>query len=200
MKVSVVPVIVAGGILVGALVNSNLNRKDEREELNSIINKLESDTKAKDNELKSKIDEILNLKKEVDKKEKKVEELEKKLAQKRQKSKQLVASRGQSVDLSSGQKGRYLGVFHATAYDDTPQSQGKWVGQTATGVKPQHGVIAVDPKVIPLGTKLWVEGYGNCIAGDTGGAIKGKRLDLFFSNRQDVMTWGRKNVKVYIRE
>ena len=48
--------------------------------------------------------------------------------------------------------------MEATAYTDDKQSQGKWVGQTATGVKPQIGVVAVDPKIIPLGTRLYVEG------------------------------------------
>ena len=89
-------------------------------------------------------------------------------------------------------------VMNATAYDDSPQSQGKWVGRTATGVKPRRGVVAVDPKVIPLGTKLYVEGYGECVAADTGGAIKGNRIDLFFPTRQEVRNFGRRKVKVYI--
>lgn len=92
---------------------------------------------------------------------------------------------------------KFIGTFEATAYDDSPESQGKWVGQTATGRKPQVGVIAVDPNVIPLGTELFVEGYGKCVAGDTGGAIKGRRLDLFFNTKSEVYNWGRKKVKVY---
>lgn len=94
-------------------------------------------------------------------------------------------------------RGRLLGTFEATAYTDDVQSQGKWVGQTASGMKPQVGVIAVDPKVIPLGTKLYVEGYGNAIAGDTGGVIKGKRLDLFMNTNEECYAWGRKKVKVW---
>lgn len=97
----------------------------------------------------------------------------------------------------SSSRGRLLGTFEATAYTDDVQSQGKWVGQTASGMKPQVGVIAVDPKVIPLGTKLYVEGYGNAIAGDTGGAIKGKRLDLFMNTNEECYAWGRKKVKVW---
>ena len=89
--------------------------------------------------------------------------------------------------------------MEATAYTDDITSQGKWVGQTATGMKPQVGVVAVDPKVIPLGTKLYVEGYGEAIAGDTGGAIKGNRIDLFMATRGQAMKYGRrKNVKVRI--
>ena len=97
----------------------------------------------------------------------------------------------------SSSRGRLLGTFEATAYTDDVESQGKWVGQTASGMKPQVGVIAVDPKVIPLGTKLYVEGYGNAIAGDTGGVIKGKRLDLFMNTNEECYAWGRKKVKVW---
>lgn len=92
---------------------------------------------------------------------------------------------------------KLLGSFEATAYTDDVESQGKWVGQTATGRKPQVGVIAVDPKVIPLETELYVEGYGYCVAGDVGGAIKGDRLDLFMDTRDECYTWGRKDVRVW---
>ena len=59
-------------------------------------------------------------------------------------------------------------------------------------------MIAVDPSVIPLGSKVWVEGYGNAIAGDTGGAIKGNKIDLFMANKSDALSFGRKQVKVRI--
>ncbi|MGM0899380.1 MAG: ubiquitin-like domain-containing protein [Bacillota bacterium] len=75
-------------------------------------------------------------------------------------------------------------------------------GITATGINlkanPGLKVIAVDPSVIPLGSKVWVEGYGNAIAGDTGGAIKGNKIDLFMPNRSDAIAFGRKQVKVKI--
>ena len=90
-----------------------------------------------------------------------------------------------------------IGTFEATAYTDNVQSQGKWVGQTATGRKPQVGVIAVDPKVIPLNTKLYVEGYGEAVAGDVGGAIKGKRVDLFHNTQSECKSFGRRKVKIW---
>ncbi len=90
--------------------------------------------------------------------------------------------------------------MEATAYTDDIASQGKWLGQTATGVKPEKGVVAVDPKVIPLGTKLYITGYGKAIAGDTGGAIKGNKIDLFLPNRGDCMRFGRQKVKVRVVE
>ncbi|KZE39942.1 peptidoglycan-binding protein [Bhargavaea cecembensis] len=75
-------------------------------------------------------------------------------------------------------------------------------GITATGIdlkaNPNQKVIAVDPKVIPLGTKVWVEGYGEAIAGDTGGAIKGNRIDVFIPNKSRALQWGSKTVTVKI--
>ncbi|AUD15379.1 hypothetical protein CXF77_04805 [Planococcus sp. MB-3u-09] len=75
-------------------------------------------------------------------------------------------------------------------------------GITRTGINlkknPGLKVIAVDPKVIPLGSKVWVEGYGTAIAGDTGGAIKGKKIDVFIPTQSQALKWGRKNVKVKI--
>ncbi len=69
---------------------------------------------------------------------------------------------------------------------------------TCTGIYPSRGTVAVDPQVIPLGTKLYIEGYGYGVAQDTGGMIKGNSIDLFFESRAQALKWGRKSVKVYI--
>jgi len=69
---------------------------------------------------------------------------------------------------------------------------------TATGTVPAKGTVAVDPRVIPLGTRLYIEGYGFGVARDTGGEIKGNRLDVFFETREKALKWGRKEVKVTI--
>ena len=69
-------------------------------------------------------------------------------------------------------------------------------GITASGEKVRPGVIAVDPNVIPLGTKIWVEGYGEAEALDTGGAIKGKIIDVYFPSHQQALEWGRKQVTI----
>lgn len=75
-------------------------------------------------------------------------------------------------------------------------------GITATGINlkanPGMKVIAVDPKVIPLGSKVWVEGYGYAIAGDTGGAIKGNKIDVFVASKSDAYAWGRKKVRIKV--
>ena len=146
---------------------------------------------------------------EIDKKDEKINELSDKIVflleqvkklenEKKELTKPTKYTSNKNPTRGQDDKMHYIGIFEATAYDDSPESQGKWVGQTATGRKPQVGVIAVDPKVIPLGTELFVEGYGKCVAGDTGGAIKGRRLDLFFNTKSEVYNWGRKKVKVYI--
>lgn len=75
-------------------------------------------------------------------------------------------------------------------------------GVTANGTdlraNPGLKVIAVDPRVIPLGTKVWVEGYGTAIAADTGGAIKGNKIDVFIPSQEGALAWGRKTVTVKI--
>lgn len=69
---------------------------------------------------------------------------------------------------------------------------------TATGKPPAVGLVAVDPSVIPLGSRLYVEGYGYAQAADTGGSIKGDRIDLFMEEANQCIKWGRRMVKVYI--
>jgi len=81
--------------------------------------------------------------------------------------------------------------MEATAYTHTGNT-------TFTGVYPKAGTIAVDPRVIPLGTKLWIDGYGYGIAEDTGKAIKGEIIDLFMETKEECFRWGRRDVNVYI--
>lgn len=75
-------------------------------------------------------------------------------------------------------------------------------GITKTGINlkknPNLKVISVDPRVIKLGTKVYVEGYGYAIAGDTGSAIKGNKIDVFMPNKTSALRWGRKTVKIKI--
>ncbi len=82
----------------------------------------------------------------------------------------------------------------ATAY--TAQCGG-CSGYTAGGYHAGHGIVAVDPRVIPLGSKLYIPGYGFAVAGDTGGAIVGHRIDLGFDTLADALSFGRRAVKVF---
>lgn len=95
------------------------------------------------------------------------------------------------VQASRNLQGKRTLFVEATAYTHTGN-------RTATGIEPYHGVVAVDPKVIPLGTKLFVEGYGYGEALDIGGSIKGNRIDLFFETKAECLNWGRRDVQVYI--
>ena len=86
----------------------------------------------------------------------------------------------------------------ATAYGPGPLDNGKWNDLTYMGGKVKKGVVAVDPNVIPMGSKLWIEGYGEAIAEDQGSAIKGNRIDLAFNTRQQALDYGIQKVKVYV--
>jgi 3D (Asp-Asp-Asp) domain-containing protein len=69
-------------------------------------------------------------------------------------------------------------------------------GRTATGMPVGFGVVAVDPAVIPLGTSMTVPGYGEGVAADTGSAVTGNTIDLWFPTLADAMAWGRRTVTI----
>lgn len=71
-------------------------------------------------------------------------------------------------------------------------------GITASGRPAGHGIVAVDPSIIPLGTRMYIPGYGEAVAGDTGGAIHGNRIDLGFNSYADAISFGRRAVTVYL--
>ncbi len=108
-------------------------------------------------------------------------------------SSSIIASRGGSVPSNLSYSKAF--TVEATAY--------ALDGITATGTVPKRveggwSTIAVDPRVIPYGTKVYVENYGYAIAEDTGGAIKGNRVDLYMNSVQAARNWGRRNVTIYI--
>ncbi len=114
------------------------------------------------------------------------------------KPKASVATLSTSTDSSNHSGGKTLNM-KASAF--TASCSG-CSGYTATGINlksnPSKKVIAVDPNVIPLGTRVWVEGYGEAIAGDTGGHIKGSRIDIHVPNKSQAYQWGVRNVQVKI--
>jgi 3D (Asp-Asp-Asp) domain-containing protein len=73
-------------------------------------------------------------------------------------------------------------------------------GVTASGRLVQPGIASVDPTVIPLGTNLYVEGYGFSVAADVGSAIKGHKIDLFHYELEDALRFGRRDLMVYVLE
>jgi len=87
----------------------------------------------------------------------------------------------------------------ATAYDGCYECNKPYYGLPSyIGLPLKRGIVAVDPRVIPMGTRLYVEGYGEAIAADQGNAIKGNRIDLFFDTHQQALNYGMKTVKVTI--
>jgi 3D (Asp-Asp-Asp) domain-containing protein len=69
-------------------------------------------------------------------------------------------------------------------------------GRTATGVSVGYGIVAVDPSVIPLGTMMTIPGYGEGVAADTGGAVAGARIDVWFPTRAEALAWGTRTVSI----
>lgn len=102
------------------------------------------------------------------------------------------ASRGSSSRSFTRAK---VKTMRASAY--TPMC-GSGTGRTANGMRAGFGHVAVDRRVIPLGTLLFVEGYGFAIASDTGGAIRGNKIDLCVPTRRDALAFGRRTVTVHV--
>lgn len=90
-------------------------------------------------------------------------------------------------------------IMIATAYTKSIE-EGTHKGITRSGTQVSRGTVAVDPRVIPLGTKLYVENYGHAVALDTGGAIKENRIDLYMETKNEAFEFGRKEVRVWIIE
>lgn len=104
--------------------------------------------------------------------------------------------REEQIETSRGMT-RYNAVYtmEATAYLPT---DGGGNGITASGMEARYGVVAVDTDVIPLGTRLYIPGYGEAIAADTGGAINGHSIDLCMESYSECMEFGRRDVTVYV--
>jgi N-acetylmuramoyl-L-alanine amidase len=130
----------------------------------------------------------------------KQEETQKQEAPVQQESKQEAEpAKEETAAASTNQEATKELTVSATAY--TGQCNG-CSGVTATGIdlnaNPNAKVIAVDPSVIPLGSRVWVEGYGEAVAGDTGGAIQGNKIDVHVPDKGTALNWGRKSVTVKV--
>ncbi len=107
------------------------------------------------------------------------------------------AGREDTVNVSRGSN-RVISMV-ATGYTDAPEENWPYAGAPSyIGLPLARGIVAVDPNVIPMGTKLYIEGYGEGIAADQGGAIKGNRIDLFFDTKKEAYNWGMRSVNVTI--
>ena len=172
-----------------------------------ITKKDDSLSKGKENIVKEGKDGLISKKYEVIKengKEVKRKLLSEKVVNKKQDkvitvgTKTTVAQASRGVSNVNSTSGKEIYVS-STAY--TASCKG-CSGVTSTGVdlksNPDAKIIAVDPSVIPMGSKVYVEGYGYAVAADKGGAIKGNRIDVFFSSKNDAYRWGVKKVKIRV--
>ncbi len=89
----------------------------------------------------------------------------------------------------------WVTTMNATAYHP---KDGDGAGITATGTKAGYGTVAVDPRVIPLGSKVYIPEYGNAVAADTGGAIIGNKIDLCMESYEECYQFGRRDIQVFI--
>lgn len=117
---------------------------------------------------------------------------------KKPESKIIVRGISQSVKTPEGYK-RYKKkmVVESSAYTI---HCGSGTGLTSIGLVPYEGIVAVDPRVIPYYTKMYIPGYGIAMAGDTGGAIVGNKIDVFMNDWHKAIQWGRRHVEIYILE
>ncbi|MGN4543678.1 3D domain-containing protein, partial [Bacillus cereus group sp. MYBK95-2] len=142
------------------------------------------------------------------KEEEKVREIAKAKAKEEEKAREIAKAkeeeRAKEASKNNIQSAKRELTVVATAYTADPSENGTYGGRVLTAMghdlteNPNMRIIAVDPKVIPLGSKVWVEGYGEAIAGDTGSAIKGNRIDVLMGSKSKAMNWGRQTVKVKI--
>jgi 3D (Asp-Asp-Asp) domain-containing protein len=189
------------GSLIDQQREQLVNQNKQLQELNDKVDSLSGElTKEKKAHIESK--ETFKQQKEA--LDNKIDKLEDELAFKRAKAKQaaVAAASTTSSELPSRgtpSAGRTVTV-QATGY--IAMCKEGCTGITATGLNlkanPHAKVIAVDPNVIPLGTKVYVPGYGYAVAADTGGAIDGWKIDVHFPTESAARQWGRKTIQIKI--
>ena len=150
-------------------------------------------------EIQKEVEKILNIQKEQEEKREKQAKTNKSSDKGSVKSRTQTQSKpaSQPKPAVTNQNSGKTMTMKATAYSTAQPGLGRYTAN-GTDLHTNPRVIAVDPRIIPLGTKVSVEGYGTYIAADTGGAIKGNRIDIHFSTVQECINFGRKSVKITI--
>jgi 3D (Asp-Asp-Asp) domain-containing protein/peptidoglycan hydrolase CwlO-like protein len=202
-------------------VSEMLDRNDMLNKVARSDARMIKTTRAEAAALQASIAELRNSKKEVDRSAAEARRRQQRLEQSRAEKQAVIAKAGAnaaSVLAQSGTVEKKMNDINSTRQAPMDPVSGRPTGRvmmmvataycplepgldehTASGMRATKGVVAVDPRTIPLGTRLNVEGYGNCIAGDTGGAIKGNRIDLCFDTLEEMNAYGGyRNVRVEI--
>lgn len=203
---------VASGILIISLLVTTVQAKRENTKLKEINNSLsitvdeQKETIESLNITKTNLEtnyanleaEKNNLTNQVSELTEKNKQLEQKISTQSKSTQPKTTAQPQTTTTpkattKSSTGGKNLGQFRISAYCNCSKCCGKWAGgPTASGTTPKAGrTIAVDPKVIPLGSKVIIDGH-TYIAEDTGSAIKGNKIDMYFSSHSEAMAWGVK--------
>jgi 3D (Asp-Asp-Asp) domain-containing protein/peptidoglycan hydrolase CwlO-like protein len=189
-------------------VTDYMNRSDMMQKIAERDAQMISDTRREAETLNASLSQLKHDKSEIDKVTAEARSRQQRLEKSRSERAAVVAAAGansQQVVAQSGQVEQKMKEINPAAPTVTGRPTGKVMtmvatayspeepgldDHTASGMRATRGVVAVDPRVIPLGTRLNVEGYGNCIAGDTGSAIKGNRIDLCFDTLEEMEAYG----------
>ena len=206
VKQSIVDISQAKEQLQGNLASQERQVNDQKEVLDSQMSDLKKKIADGQSEMKQLTDREQQAKAMEEAQKKAMEEAQRKAAEEeaqKQKQQQVQQTSTKTVDNSEAAtsadnvSGSKTLTMSATAYSTEANGMGTY---SATGInlKQHPSCVAVDPSVIPLGSIIWVSGYGVSVAGDTGTAIKGNVIDLHFSTVAQSMAWGRRTVTVKI--
>ncbi|PEF30368.1 hypothetical protein CON39_11900 [Bacillus thuringiensis] len=173
----------------------------EQEELRSTITNLESEKSNLVNEngnLKGEVEKLKKMKADA---KAKAERERAKQEQKEQPKPQSQEQKPQSSSVASaGYENWQKMTVEATGYSNVADETGGG-SITAIGSGVRWGIVAVDPRVIPLGSKVYIPAFGQTfIAEDTGGAIKGNIIDIFFDHGDKARSWGRRSIEIYVQK
>ncbi|PFA76972.1 hypothetical protein CN406_17760 [Bacillus cereus] len=170
---------------------------EKQKELSAVIDTLsqeKSDMNAENEKLKNEVEQLKKIKADAEK--------AKQAKQEQIKSAEKKSSTSSTVSAGGYENWRKINV-QATAYSTYEAGDklaGQWQGLTATGTSVRWGVIAVDPSVIPLGSKVYIPQFNQTFtAEDTGNAIKGNIIDIFMSTNSQANDWGRRNIEIYVQ-
>ncbi|MGN4822104.1 3D domain-containing protein [Bacillus cereus group sp. MYBK139-2] len=170
---------------------------EKQKELSAVIDTLsqeKSDMNAENEKLKNEVEQLKKIKADAEK--------AKQAKQEQVKSAEKKSSSSSTVSAGGYENWRKINV-QATAYSTYEAGDklaGQWQGLTATGTSVRWGVIAVDPSVIPLGSKVYIPQFNQTFtAEDTGNAIKGNIIDIFMSTNSQANDWGRRNIEIYVQ-